>query len=90
MLDLMQPGWRNHLAYRRFLPDLIVMNAMPRADRDGSRGRPGPQVDDAGGLFVVGDWVGQQGLLVDASLASAKQAADMIAAASASALAAAS
>jgi phytoene dehydrogenase-like protein len=90
LLDLMQPGWRGHLAYRRFLPDLVVMNAMPTAGGDGSRGRPCPQVDDADGLFVVGDWVGQEGLLVDASLSSAKQAADMIAAASANALAAAS
>jgi phytoene dehydrogenase-like protein len=90
LLDLMQPGWRGHLAHRRFLPDLVVMNAMPTAGGDGLRGRLGPQVDDADGLFVVGDWVGREGLLVDASLASAKQAADMIASASESALAAAS
>ncbi|HKP87448.1 MAG TPA: FAD-dependent oxidoreductase [Blastocatellia bacterium] len=78
LLDLMQPGWRDALAYRRFLPDMIVMNAMPVAERFGTRGRPGPQVDDVPGLFVVGDWVGREGMLVDASLTSAKRAAEMI------------
>jgi hypothetical protein len=32
-------------------------------------------VDD---LYVVGDWVGPDGLLADASLASAKQTAELI------------
>jgi phytoene dehydrogenase-like protein len=90
LLDLVQPGWRLALKYRRFLPDMIVMNAMPLASREGTRGRPGPQVDDEPGLFVVGDWVGQEGLLVDASLASAKQAAELIASAEPVRLAAAS
>ena len=77
LLDLVQPGWREALAHRRFLPDLIVANAMPLAERDGTR--PGPQVPDVPGLFVAGDWVGKEGMLVDTSLASAHQAARMIA-----------
>ena len=36
---------------------------------------------DVPGLYVVGDWVGDEGLLVDASLASARKAADLICAA---------
>jgi phytoene dehydrogenase-like protein len=79
LLDLVQPGWRKAVVYRRFLPDMIVMNALPLATQDGTRGRPAPQVSDVRGLFVVGDWVGNEGLLVDASLASAKQAAEIIA-----------
>jgi phytoene dehydrogenase-like protein len=78
LLDLVQPGWRDALAHRRFLPDLIVANSTPLAERDGTRGRPGPQVDDVPGLFVAGDWVGKEGMLVDASFASAKQAARMV------------
>ena len=78
LLDLVQPGWREVVVYRRFLPHVIVMNDTPTARRDGTRGRPGPQVPDVPGLFVVGDWVGQAGLLADASLASAKQAAELI------------
>ncbi len=77
LLDLVQPGWRAALGYRRFLPDLIVANALPLAERSGAR--PGPQVPDVPGLFVVGDWVGKEGMLVDTSLASAKQAAELIA-----------
>lgn len=77
LLDLVQPGWRAALAHRRFLPDLVVANALPLAERGGAR--PGPQVSDVPGLFVVGDWVGKEGMLVDTSLASAKQAAELIA-----------
>lgn len=79
LLDLVQPGWRDAVVHRRFLPDMIVMNAMPLAGGDGTRGRPGAEVADVRGLFVAGDWVGPEGLLVDASLASAKLAANMIA-----------
>ena len=80
LLDLVQPGWRDVVVYRRFLPDMIVMNALPPASLGGTRGRPGPQVVDVPGLFVAGDWVGEEGLLVDASLASARRAAELIAA----------
>lgn len=78
LLDLVQPGWREVVVHRRFLPDMIVMNAMPLASRGGMR--PGSRVADVPGLFVAGDWVGKEGLLVDASLASAKEAAESIAA----------
>ncbi len=78
LLDLVQPGWREVLLHRRFLPDMTVMNAMPLARDDGTRGRPGPEVADVPGLYVIGDWVGDEGLLVDASLASARKAAELI------------
>ncbi|MCI0486792.1 MAG: FAD-dependent oxidoreductase [Blastocatellia bacterium] len=79
LLELLQPGWREALVYRRFLPDMVVMNAIATARHRGTKGRPGPQVEDVPGLFVVGDWVGEEGLLVDASLASARHASDIIA-----------
>jgi phytoene dehydrogenase-like protein len=78
LLDLVQPGWREAVVHRRFLPDMIVMNAMPLASLDGIAGRPGAEITDVNGLFVAGDWVGNEGLLVDASLASAKAAAELI------------
>lgn len=81
LLDLVQPGWRACVAHRRFLPAMTVMNALAQAAQGGTEGRPGPQVDDVPGLYVVGDWVGTEGLLVDASLASARRAAEMIASA---------
>jgi phytoene dehydrogenase-like protein len=81
LLDLMQPGWRDLVVYRRMLPDMIVMNAIATIHTEGTEGtegRPGPGVPDVPGLFVAGDWVGSEGLLVDASLASAKRAAELI------------
>jgi phytoene dehydrogenase-like protein len=79
LLDLVQPGWREVLAHRRYLPELIVYNAIPLASLGGFRGRPSPEVADVPGLFLVGDWVGPEGLLADATLASAKLAAGLAA-----------
>ena len=78
LLDLMQPGWRDLVVYRRMLPDMIVMNAIATVETAGTERRPGPAVPEVPGLFVAGDWVGPEGLLVDASLASAKRAAELI------------
>ena len=78
LVDLVQPGWREAVVYRRFLPDMTVANAMPLASREGTRGRPNPMVNDVPGLFVVGDWVGDEGMLVDAGLSSARQAAAVV------------
>ena len=81
LLDLVQPGWRAAVAHRRFLPTMTVMHAMATAQQGGTEERSGPQVEDVPGLYVVGDWVGAEGLLVDTSLASARRAAELIAAA---------
>jgi len=56
-----------------------VYNAIPLASLGGLAGRPGPKVCDVPGLFVAGDWVGPEGVLVDATLASAKLAAELAA-----------
>jgi phytoene dehydrogenase-like protein len=80
LLELIQPGWREVLVHRRFLPSVVVAHAVTTANNNGTQGRPEPEVKDIQGLFVVGDWVGKEGLLVDASFASAKQAAEIIAA----------
>ncbi len=77
LLDLMQPGWRDSVVERRFLPDMTVTHAVVEARRAGRR--PGPAVTGAHGLYVVGDWVGARGMLADASLASAEEAAELIA-----------
>jgi len=79
-LDLVQPGWRDVIVHRRFLPEMTVMNSLPLAELGGVPGRPGVEVKDIPGLFIVGDWVGSEGLLVDASLSSAREAARSIAA----------
>jgi phytoene dehydrogenase-like protein len=74
-LDLLQPGWRDQVVARRFLPGMVATNAIVTASGGGASGRPGPRVPDAAGVFVVGDWIGGEGMLLDASLASAERAA---------------
>jgi phytoene dehydrogenase-like protein len=71
LLDEMQPEWRDLVVHCRFLPSMTVSNAvMP----------PAPAVRPAAvtpirGLYLAGDWVGDKGLLSDAALASARDAA---------------
>jgi phytoene dehydrogenase-like protein len=77
-LDITQPGWRNEVIERRYLPNLTVNNALVTAEAGGAKGRPGPQVPGIEGLYVVGDWVGPEGNISSASLWSAKLAAGMI------------
>jgi len=79
LMDLIQPGWRTEVVFKRFLPELTVYNAIPLASRGGFEGRPGPEVAEVPGLFVAGDWVGPEGLLADATVASAKLAAELAA-----------
>lgn len=78
-LDLLQPGWRERLVTQRFLPAMVASNAIVTAAGGGRSGRPGPRVPDAPGVYAVGDWVADEGMLLDASLASAERAAREIA-----------
>jgi phytoene dehydrogenase-like protein len=78
VLDRFQPQWREALAYKQFLPSLVVSNDLPRAATRGLADRPSPRVPHAAGLYVVGDWVGPRGHLADAAVASAEQAAEDI------------
>ncbi|WP_343392480.1 FAD-dependent oxidoreductase [Candidatus Amarobacter glycogenicus] len=79
-LDLVQPGWRKFEEHRQFLPNMVVHSALPLAANGGIAGRPAPAVPGAAGLFVAGDWVGQDGWLADAVLGSARRAAGAISA----------
>jgi phytoene dehydrogenase-like protein len=79
LLDTIQPGWRAVLVTRRWLPRMIVSNALVTAAAGGLAGRPGPAVPGVRGLCVVGDWVGAEGQLADATLASARRAAALLA-----------
>ena len=76
LLDLMQPGWRQVLVKKRPLPNMVVSNAIVTAATGGLAGRPDVRIAD--NLYIVGDWVGKEGLLSNASVASAKHAAQLI------------
>jgi phytoene dehydrogenase-like protein len=71
MLDVVQPGWRNELVIRQFLPKMTVVHDFPHMKRTED---PGPAVPEIDGLYVAGDWASHGELLVDASVASAKRA----------------
>jgi phytoene dehydrogenase-like protein len=76
LLDLLQPGWRNVVVKKRPLPNMVVSNALVTAANSGLSGRADPKIED--NLYIVGDWVGSEGLLSSASFASAKEAAQLI------------
>jgi phytoene dehydrogenase-like protein len=76
LLDLLQPGWRQVIVKKRPLPSMVVSNALVTAANGGLSGRPDPKIEDS--LYIVGDWVGSEGLLSNASYASAKRAAQLI------------
>jgi phytoene dehydrogenase-like protein len=77
-LNFIQPGWRKHVVQHRFLPRMLVSHGIVTAANGGLPGRPGTAVDGRPGLYVAGDWVGSSGMLLNASLASAKEAARSI------------
>ena len=73
LLDRMQPGWRGVLVHRRFLPSMTVSNALVTP----ASARP-PVKTGVPGLYLAGDWVGDEGLLTDAALASARAASKAV------------
>jgi phytoene dehydrogenase-like protein len=77
-VDVLQPGWRARRVQRRLLPRMTVTHALPTAEDGGLAGRPDPVADGIDGLYLAGDWVGDRGLLADASLASAERVAEAI------------
>ena len=74
MMDITQPGWRQEVVTRRFLPDLKVVNRIVTPG-EGFDGRPPVQAMDRPHIYLAGDWVGPNGWLTDATLASARDAA---------------
>ena len=54
---------------------MIVYNALVTAAQGGLKGRPNIKLQNLENVYIVGDWIGQEGLLADASFASAKHAA---------------
>lgn len=77
LLDKLQPGWRDELIVRRFMPRMTVVRRMAKAG-EGLSGRPGPEIPGLDGVYVAGDWVGSEGWLADAAVASGRAAARLI------------
>lgn len=71
--DLLMPGWRAEVEVQRFLPDMTVVHAIAAPE-----GRP--EVDALGmdGVALAGDWIGPDGMLADAAVASGLRAAEAV------------
>ena len=69
----LMPGWERYADVARFLPNMTVTHAIFAPE-----GRP--DVDAAGleRVAIAGDWVGPEGMLTDAAVASALRAARMV------------
>jgi phytoene dehydrogenase-like protein len=78
LLDAAQPGWRGALVKRQYLPRIEAVGTLPTAREGGFAGRPGPRVPGLDNLYLAGDWVGSEGFLADASMASAQRAAELV------------
>jgi hypothetical protein len=70
--DLCIPGWRDQAEVARYLPSLPVTHAAASSVR--------PDVDALRmeGVAIAGDWVGSEGMLADAAVASALRAAAVV------------
>jgi len=71
--EAVHPGWRQRVTLERFLPRMVAVSAIATATGGGLSGRPASDRGD--GLYVAGDWVGPEGWLVDAAIASGAAAA---------------
>ena len=67
------PGWRDRAEVVRFMPHMTVTPAVFSPE-----GRPGVDALGLGGVALAGDWVGSEGMLADAAVASALRAAGMV------------
>jgi phytoene dehydrogenase-like protein len=75
LMDAMQPGWRDRLAFKQYLPSLTVSHAEVTAAQGGVAGRPQSRLSGFDNVWIAGDWVGPRGQLSDAGAASASDAA---------------
>lgn len=74
LMNIIQPNWDKYIIKQRFLPSMIVSNGIyPSKGK-----RPEIKLDNTSNIYICGDWVGDEGLLADASLSSALSVANMI------------
>jgi phytoene dehydrogenase-like protein len=81
VLKQLQPGWQKTIVARQYLPVMTVTHDLPLAESGGLAGRVGVTIPEKSDIFLAGDWVGAEGMLADASAASAEEAARCVLAA---------
>jgi phytoene dehydrogenase-like protein len=75
LLNMVQPGWRKIVVRQRFLPNMIASNTVINNENGILENRPDVDVLGVDNLYIIGDWVGPNGMLADTSFASAKAVA---------------
>ncbi|MEM9466698.1 MAG: FAD-dependent oxidoreductase [Actinomycetota bacterium] len=75
LLDRVRPRWRDDQRHATFRPRLLATHDQPQAERSGLVGRAGVALPGHARVSIAGDWVGPDGLLADATFASAAAAA---------------
>lgn len=78
LIDRIQPQWRTAVVKRNSLPQIEAVGALPLASTGGFAGRPKTQAPGIANCYLAGDWVGDEGFLIDASVASAHGAVRQI------------
>lgn len=73
IFDLLQSDWRNLVVAEQRLSEATVAHDFPTSGPMGRRASG--SLADAPGVFIAGDWIGDAGMLADASAASARSAA---------------
>ncbi|MFN8575272.1 MAG: FAD-dependent oxidoreductase [Candidatus Sericytochromatia bacterium] len=74
LMDIVQPDWEKYIIKQRFLPKMIVSNNIyPSSGK-----RPNVKLEGTSNIYICGDWVGNKGLLADASLSSSIEATNII------------
>ncbi|WP_260741270.1 phytoene desaturase family protein [Tunturiibacter lichenicola] len=68
-LDIVMPGWRDSLVKDRFLPHIMVSAAVPTTSANPAKS------SDIDRVAFAGEWVTSRGLLADAAVSSALEAA---------------
>jgi phytoene dehydrogenase-like protein len=68
-LDTIQPDWRKYLITSKFMPKMRVSQARPYPTEHITA-----HVPTTNGLYVAGDWVGRDAILLDACFSSAESA----------------
>lgn len=75
LADAALGSWRDRVVVERPLGEVVVTHALPEAAAGGLAGRPPVRLPGGRGLYACGDWVGPEGYLLDACMASARAAA---------------
>jgi phytoene dehydrogenase-like protein len=75
LLDMVQSGWRKMVIRQRFLPNMIASNTVINNNNGIMEHRPDIEIPGVDNLYIIGDWVGPDGMLADTSFASAKAVA---------------